>query len=49
MRNAGTIHYALNGNNGLQCVYFINHGLQSASMNRRVLNIIYKMVQILQQ
>ena len=49
MRNAGIIHYAffLNGNNGLQCAYFVNNGLQSASMNRRFLNIIHKMVQIL--
>ena len=51
MRNAGIIHYALfwNGNSGLQCAYFVNNDLQSASMNRRFLNIIHKMVQILQQ
>ena len=51
MRNAGIIHYALfrNGNNSLQCAYFVNNGLQSASMNKRFLNIIHKMVQILQQ
>ena len=44
MRNAGIIHHALfwNGNNGLQCEYFINNGLQDASMNRRFLNIIHK-------
>ena len=51
MRNAGSIHYALfwNESNGLQCTYFVNNGLQSASVNRRVLNIIHKMVQIPQQ
>ena len=51
MRNASIIHYTLfwNGNNGLQCACFVNKGLQSASMNRRFLNIIPKMVQILQQ
>ena len=51
MRNAGSIHYTLfwNESNGLQCTYFVNNGLQSASMNRRVLNIIHKMVQIPQQ
>ena len=34
MRNVGIIHYALfwNGNNGLKCAYFVNNGLQSASM-----------------
>ena len=51
MRNAGIIHYALfrNGDNDLQCTYFVNNGLQSASMNRCFLNIIHKIVQILQQ
>ena len=51
MRNAGIIHYALfeNENNGLQCACIVNNGLQSASMKRRFLNIIHKMVQILQQ
>ena len=49
MENAGIIHYALfsNGNNGLQWAYFVNNGLQSASMNRHFFNIIHKMVQIL--
>ena len=47
MQNAGIIHYALflNGNNGLQGAYFVNNGLQSASMKNRFLNIIHKMVQ----
>ena len=51
IRNAGIIHYALfgNGNNGLQNAYFVNNGLQGASMNKRFLNIIHKMVQIIQQ
>ena len=52
VRNAGIIHYALfwNWNNGLQCTAFVNNGLvQSASMNRRFLNIIHKMLQIQQQ
>ena len=52
IRNVGIIHYALflNGNNGLQCAYFINNGvLNATTMNRRFLNIIHKMVQILQQ
>ena len=51
MRNESIIHYALfwNGNNGLQCAYYVNSGLQSTSMNRRFLNITNKMVQILQQ
>ena len=51
MRNAGIIPYALfwNGNNGLQCEYFVNNGLQNASMNIRFLIIIHKMVQALQQ
>ena len=51
MRNAEIIHYALfwNKNNGLQCPYIVNNGLQSASTNRGFLNIIHKMVQILQQ
>ena len=42
-------HYALfwNGNNGLQNAYFVNNGLQSASVNRHFLNIIHKMVQTL--
>ena len=42
MRNAGIINYALfwNGNNGLQCAYFANNCLQSASVNRRFLNNI---------
>ena len=50
MRNAGIFYYALfwNGDNGLQCAYFIDNGLQSASMNRRFLNIIHKLVQVLQ-
>ena len=41
MRNAGIIHYALfwNGNNGVQCAYFVNNGLQSASKNRRFLRL----------
>ena len=31
MRNAGIIRYALfwNGNNGLQCAYFVNNGLKT--------------------
>ena len=51
MRNMGIIHYALfwNENNGSQCAYFVNNGLQSASMNRRFLNIIHKIVKILQK
>ena len=51
MQNAGIIHYALssNGSNGLQYAYPPNNDLQSASMNRRFLNIVHKMVQILQQ
>ena len=42
IRHAGTMHYALfwNGNNGLQSTYFVNNGLQRASMKRRFLNII---------
>ena len=44
--DAGIIHYehALfrNRNNGLQSAYFVDNGLQSASMNRRFLNIIHK-------
>ena len=34
MRNAGINHYAVfwYGNNGLHCAYFVNNGLQSASM-----------------
>ena len=49
--NAGIIHYVLfwNRNNGLQCTYFVNNGLQSASVNRHFLNIIHKMVQIWRQ
>ena len=37
MQNAAIIHYALfwNRNNGLQCAYFVNNGLQDASINRR--------------
>ena len=37
IRNAGIIYYALfwNGNNGLQCAYFVNNDLRSASMNTR--------------
>ena len=54
MQNAVIIHYehALfrNENTGLQNAYFVNNGVQSASMNRRRLfNTIHKMVQILQQ
>ena len=51
MRNAGIIHYAVfwNMNSGLQCAYLVNNGLQNGSMNRRFLNIVHKMVQILQQ
>ena len=51
LRNGAIMQYAVfsNGNNDLQCAYFINNGLQSASMNRRFLNIIQTMVQILQQ
>ena len=51
MRNAGIIHYALfsNGNSSLQSAYFVNYGVQNASINRRFLNIIHKMVQFLQQ
>ena len=50
MRNAGIINYVLfwNGNNSLQYAYFVNNGLQSSSINRRFLNVIHKMVQILQ-
>ena len=34
--NAGIIHYVLfwNRNNGLQCTYFVNNGLQSAYRER---------------
>ena len=48
--NAGIIHYELflNRSNDLQCANFVNNRLQSASMNRRFLNIIHKMVQIQQ-
>ena len=51
MRDTVVIYYALfwNGNNGLQCAYLVNDGLQRASMNRQFLNIIHEMVQILQQ
>ena len=51
MRIASIIHYTLfwNGNNGLQCTYFVNNGLQSGSMKRDFLNIIHKMLQMLQQ
>ena len=51
MQNAGIIHYELfwNGSKGLQCAYFVNNGIKSASMDRHVLNIIHKMVQSLQQ
>ena len=44
--NVGIIHYALfwNGNNSLQHAYFVNNGLQSASMNRSFLNVIHKMI-----
>ena len=40
-------HYALfwNVNNVLQFTYFVNNGLQGASMNRRFLNIMQKMIQ----
>ena len=46
MRNADIIHYALFG---LQCAYFVNNGLQRASMNRVFFNMIHKMVKILQK
>ena len=51
MQNASIIHYVLfwNENNGLQCASIVNNGLRSASMNRCILNIMHKMVQILQQ
>ena len=51
VRNAGIIHYTLfwHGNNGLQCAYFVNNGLQSVSINRYFLNITRKTVQVLQQ
>ena len=51
MGNAGIIYYALfsNRNNGLKCAYFVNNGSQGASMKRRFLTIIHKMVQILKQ
>ena len=44
MRNMGIIHHALfrNGNSGLQCAYFVNNDLQSASVNRHFLNIIIR-------
>ena len=42
------IHFS-NENNGLQLAYFVNNGLQSAFMNKRFLNIIHKIVHILQQ
>ena len=47
MRNAGVIHYVLfwNGNIGLHCAYFVNKGLQSASIKKRFLNIIHKILQ----
>ena len=50
MRNADIIHYALlwNGDNGLQWAYFVNNGLQSVSISRSFLNIIYRMIQIVQ-
>ena len=46
MQNAVVAPYALfwNWNEALQCAYFINNGLQSASMNWPFLNIIYKLV-----
>ena len=36
MHNVDIIHYAVfwNGSNGLPCSYFVNNGLQGASMNR---------------
>ena len=44
-------HYSLssfgNGKNGLQHAYFVINGLQSASMNRRFLNIMQIIVHIL--
>ena len=51
MRNMGIIHYSLfrNRKNGLQCTYFVKNGLKSSSMNSRFLNIIHKIIQILQQ
>ena len=51
MQNAGIIHEALfwNGNNDLQCAYFVNTDLQSTSMDTRFLNITHEMVQIQQQ
>ena len=44
MRNVGIIPHALfwNGNSGLQCTYFVNNDLQSASVNRHFLNIIIR-------
>ena len=48
MHNVDIIHYAVfwNGSNGLPCSYFVNNGLQGASMNRCFFfNIIHKMVQ----
>ena len=33
----------------MQFAYFVNNGLQGTSMNRCFLNIIHKMVQVLQQ
>ena len=54
MCNAGIIHYVLfwNESNGLQCAYFVNNVLQTTKRfyeQTFFLNIIHKMVQILQQ
>ena len=43
------IMYYFEMRNGLQCASVVNNGLRSASMNRCILNIIRKMVQILQE
>ena len=49
IRNAGIMYYFEMQINGLQCTYFVNNGPQSASMNRRFLNIIHEMVEISQE
>ena len=49
MRPLFIMHYFKLEYNGLQCAYFVNNGLQNASMKRRFLNIIHKTVEILQQ
>ena len=49
MRALFIMHYFEMKKNGLQGGYFLNNGLQSASVKRSFLYISHKMVQILQQ